>query len=812
MRTFYSHPDKYLSEHLRGVLEKTQKRTPQKMAAIAAIFHDLGKINPNFQLKLQGEKKVGYASHAYLSALAWLCYCQANQAKLKDLIGIDPAHDPSPVFAIAAMIARHHGNLLNLQTQGFFKEKGQKELREFLEQTSSDELPISKFLQQFPEYSEHKPFDIKPARATLDRLIFKFQREFQTALARITDPLDFFMETQFGFACLIESDKRDAGTNTQYNKELYGTYFKQNFATGLGKYVQSLPRKSDFDSLRTDMRVRAVENIRPMLAKGKRIFTLSAPTGAGKTLMLLSLAAEILNRSAGHSIIYALPFLSITEQTESICKDLYRDAPHAVLRIDSKSENGHIEQIQSDLDANPSAENLRQLMREIFSESTFDHPFIITTFVQLFEALVSNRNSTLLRLPNFARAIFLLDEIQALPPRLYTFFTAYLDEFCRKFDSYAIISTATMPYVDMPAKEMEEDENPRMLFKRYETPSELLDRTFYEHDAFNRYQITRLERDDLSIEDVAKIVRQQPQSCLVILNTIGDTKQLFNTLNADSDELLEGEVVLLNTHFTPNDRQIKIALCKSKLETNEKVILISTQLIEAGVDIDFPVLYRDMCPLPNLIQSAGRCNRNGKARAGDVYLFEIRKENGSASADYIYGRDLRWFLDFTKKAINGTVTEREMLAVQLSFFQKVGEDLHIGLHKQGDREINMVQCINHMAFDDLGQFRLIDKEFGEEARYYVKHDGAFEELQSRIAQLDFRLNDFDVIASLKAKVEEQLRRMAGNVVAIRLVRNNQTQAPPSDGEAVAGIHKLADPDDYSSITGIRLSGASGNII
>jgi hypothetical protein len=117
-----------------------------------------------------------------------------------------------------------------------------------------------------------------------------------------------------------------------------------------------------------------------------------------------------------------------------------------------------------------------------------------------------------------------------------------------------------------------------------------------------------------------------------------------------------------------------------------------------------------------------------------------------------------------------------------------------------------------MAFDDLGQFRLIDKEFGEEARYYVKHDGAFEELQSRIAQLDFRLNDFDVIASLKAKVEEQLRRMAGNVVAIRLVRNNQTQAPPSDGEAVAGIHKLADPDDYSSITGIRLSGASGNII
>jgi CRISPR-associated endonuclease/helicase Cas3 len=812
MKAFYSHPDKLLSEHLRGVVDKTQQRTPQKMAAIAALFHDLGKINPNFQHKLQGQKEVGYSSHAYLSALAWLCYCQTNQAKLNDLIGIDITSDPSPVFAIAAMIARHHGNLLNLETGGFFKERGQKDLREFLEHISSDELPISNFLKQFPEYSDHRPFDIKPERATLDRLIFKFQGGFQNILEYIADPLDFFMNTQFGFACLIESDKRDAGSNTQFNKEHYGAYIKQNFAARLEKYVRELPRKSDFDSLRTEMRVRAVENVRPLLAKGKRVFTLSAPTGAGKTLMLLSLAAEIMKHDADLSIIYSLPFLSITEQTEHICKNIYCDAPNAVLRIDSKSENKQMEQIQRDLDANPSDDNLRQLMREMFSENTFDHPFIITTFVQLFEALVSNRNSTLLRLPNFARAIFLLDEIQALPPRLYTFFTAYLDEFCRRFDSYAIISTATMPYVEMPEKEMEADEDPRRLFKRYETPCELLDRTFYERDEFNRYRITRLTHDDLRIDDLAHIIHQQPQSCLVILNTIGDTKQLYNALNIDSDESLDCEIVLLNTHFTPNDRQRKIQLCKDVLGKKGRVILISTQLIEAGVDIDFPVLYRDMCPLPNLIQSAGRCNRNGKVQVGDVYLFELKKENGAASASYIYGRDLRWFLDFTKEAINGTVTEKEMLNVQIRFFHKVGQDLHIGLHKQNGSEINMVQCLNHMAFDDLGKFRLIDKEFGEEARYYVKHDGAFEELQSRIAQLDFRTRDFDVIAPLKAKVEEQLRRMAGNVVAVRLGNNNQTQAPPSDGEAVAGIYKLADPDDYSSITGIKLSGASGNII
>ncbi len=805
MKSFHSHPDKLLSEHLSGVVEKTRQRTSLKMAEIAALFHDLGKINPNFQRKLFGEKNIGYSSHAYLSALAWLCYCQANKESLKDLIGIDPLRDPSPIFGIAAMIARHHGHLPNLEADGFFKEKEQKALREFLEQTSSEDLPISEFLQ---EMLEHSSFDIKPSGAVLDQLIFKFQFGFQHVIKLITDPLDFFMDTQFGFACLIESDKRDAGNNTQFNKKAYGAYIKENFASRLESFMRELPRKSDFDWLRTEMRVQAVENIRPKLAEGKRVFTLSAPTGAGKTLMLLSLAAEILKHDADLSIIYALPFLSITEQTEAICKNIYRDEPHSVLRIDSKSENKQIDKIQRELDANPSDDNLRRLMQEIFSQDTFDHPFIITTFVQLFEALVSNRNSTLLRLPNFARTIFLLDEIQALPPRLYTFFTAYLAEFCRKFDSYAIISTATMPYVGMPDKEMPDDENPHRLFKRYVEPYELLNRSFYEYKEFNRYRITRLEHDDFRVEALADIIRKQMKSSLVILNTIDDTKQLYDILKKDSDISLQPEFVLLNTHFTTNDRQKKIEFCKDRLKNNQRVMLISTQLIEAGVDIDFPVLYRDMCPLPSLIQSAGRCNRNGKEPYGDVYLFELKKENGMASSSFIYKRDVGWFLDFTKANLRGTVTEKEMFTVQRSFFRKVEQNLYIGLHG----EINMVSCINHMAFDDLGKFRLIDEEsLGHEFRYYVKNDGEFEKLQQQVEQLDYRVKDFKVIAHLKSKVEEQLRRMAGDIVAIRLADSKKDFAPFSNGEVV-GIRKLADPDDYSPMTGIKLNGAGGCII
>jgi CRISPR-associated endonuclease/helicase Cas3 len=809
MKAYYSHPEKLLADHLRGVMGGTRRRTPFKAAEIAALFHDLGKINPNFQLKLRGKKNVGYSSHAYLSALAWLCYCHSNKELLKDLIGSDPLNDPSPIFSIATMIARHHGNLPNLEKDGFFKEREQKALRAFLEQTSADDLPISEFLQGL---SEHRSFNIKPSGELLDHLIFRFQDGFQRVLHRITDPLDFFMNTQFGFACMIESDKRDAGNNAQFNKEKCGPYIKQNFAARLEEYLQKLPRKSHFDPLRTEMRLQAVESIGPGLAEGRRVFTLSAPTGAGKTLMLLSLAAEILKHNGDLSIIYSLPFLSITEQTETICRNICSDDSHAVLRIDSKSENKQIDEIQRKLDANPSDENLRKLMREIFSEDTFDHPFIITTFVQIFEALVSNRNSTLLRLPNFAHSIFLVDEIQALPPRLYTFFTAYLDEFCRKFDSYAIISTATMPYVDMPDKKMDNDENPHVLFKRYAKPSELLDTGFFTRTEFNRYRIIRLERQDFRVRDLADEIGRQLHSCLVILNTIDDTKQLHSILNGENDDSLEAECVLLNTHFTPNDRQRKIRLCNDRLRNHERVVLISTQLIEAGVDIDFPVLYRDMCPLPNLIQSAGRCNRNGKEMVGDVHLFELRKENGAASASYIYGRDLGWFLDFTKEKVNGIVTEKELFAVQQEFFSRVGNDLHVGLHKQAGREINMVRCINHMAFDDLGWFRLIDDEsFGEQLRYYVYDDGKFEELQEQVERLDYRIKDFNEIVRLKSRVEEQLRHMAGDIVNFRVSRNRRSAAPPAEAEAV-GILKLAFPEDYSAVTGIRLNEDAGYII
>ncbi|CAN5447068.1 hypothetical protein BH18ACI1_BH18ACI1_21530 [soil metagenome] len=447
---FCSHPENLLQNHLRGVRDKVLRRTKElpttlnlKTAEIAAIFHDLGKINPYFQRKLKGERVVEYSSHAYLSALAWFCFARTNGKKIAEWM------DSTERFiSVATMLAKHHGNLPNLN-DGIFKQRPFKDLQKFLEE--KPELPISDFLQIV---QEHSMFTLSDSPIFLNQVYKNARLDAEEVIKK---PLEFFLEMQFAFACLLESDKRDAGENETYKREDLKPYFEATFAERIDEKLNSFTVESDLNRVRTAMREEVVENLRLQLKSDKRVFTLSAPTGAGKTMMLLALAKEILKNDSDLSVIYALPFLSITEQVEGICKEIFYDIKEfdngkfeeevAVMRIDSRSENERIQKLQEEMETDQNKEKLIELLRENFSEETFDHRFIVTTFVQIFETLVSNRNATLLRLPNFSRSIFLLDEIQALPPRLYTFFVAFLDEFCRQFDSYAIVSTATMPYL-----------------------------------------------------------------------------------------------------------------------------------------------------------------------------------------------------------------------------------------------------------------------------------------------------------------------------------------------------------------------------
>ncbi len=800
---FNSHTGKPLQKHLQGVTAKVKYRTDNlptslnlKLAEIAALFHDLGKINPNFQAKLKGEKVKEYSSHAYLSAYAFMCFCQNNAEKVKSWMTLN-----DQFHSFLAMIARHHGNLPDFES-GILNKDETTRLSNFL--ATNPHLPISDFLQIL---ESHEKFDIDISAQFQERL-------FKAKLIQDNNlkPLDFFLETQFCFACLLEADKRDAVDYEIYNRQnLREIYFEENFGKKIVEKLDSFSERNALNDLRTAMRLESVESLRLKLTENKRVFTLSAPTGAGKTMMLLALAKEILARDKSLSVIYALPFLSITEQVEGICRNIFDDEKNAVLRIDSRAENQTIQKLQEKLDDEQTDENVKRLLQEAFTETTFDHPFIITTFVQVFEALLSNKNARVLRLPNFSKTVFLIDEIQALPYRLYSFFTAFLDEFCRQFDSYAIISTATMPHLDFSNQQTETHTAARKLFSNYETPDELLNAPkYFSEKVFNRYRVTRLFEADFTVSKLAEHIENRDESCLVILNTIDDTKDLYALL---ADSYADYECVLLNTHFTLADRRAKIEYCQKRLAEKEKIILISTQLIEAGVDIDFPTVYRDFCPLPSLIQSAGRCNRNGKLDFGEVFFFALQKESGKLSSELIYRDEAKSFLNYCRKKLPEIITESELFEIQKDFFKtEIGEYLKFGTHKQYGEELDFVKLINKAAFESLGKFRLIDEQhFGFEFRYYIPknyQDNAFKELQT-LTQIKNTRN-YQEAMQKRIAIENKLKEMSARVVTFRV--KNKDFAPAQDGEECCKIRKLGDLSKYTFERGIELRANAGFII
>ena len=266
-------------------------------------------------------------------------------------------------------------------------------------------------------------------------------------------------------------------------------------------------------------------------------------------------------------------------------------------------------------------------------------------------------------------------------------------------------------------------------------------------------------------------------------------------------------VVLLNTHFIPEDRSKKIERIKELLKKGEHIILISTQLIEAGVDIDFPIVYRDLCPLPSLIQSAGRCNRNKKIPLGQVYFFQLQKEKGRPSSEVIYKKEAADFLKFCKKEIQNGIEEKELFNVQSKFFDFIRDNLTIGDFDYGfEQHANMIECVNKAQFDLLGKFQLINNDtFGEQYRYYIpkdREDNSYDELIQIVSFLK-DTKTFEESKQIKIRLNNGLKAIGNRILNVRIGKN---QTPPqfSNPDEKFGIRVLSDLYKYSSETGLEL--------
>ena len=793
----YSHPGKLLKVHLENVALLSKRFTSSHAAELVSLFHDIGKVNPNFQEKLKGSCPKEYDHHAYLSAYAFFMFLIKNPDMFKVSHGFN---SNNYLISLITIVAKHHVDLPDMMPNGdnsILSSYEVSNLYAFL-----DKKHIS-FGNVFSELLGIEPS--MPSLMEEERIRFFFKgivnksNDYKVALP-------FYLEIQSIFSALIKADKSDAGdmvsTITKEAEDLKS--FSHIYPSILQHYLDDLNSQTLLNVERTKIRLESINSIRKGLKEGKQIFELTAPTGSGKTLMLLSLASEIIKSKGAKRIIYGLPFLSITEQVESEVLKILKGYEYFVQRIDSKSTNTRFDDIQKEMDENPSEKLSQELVALEFQEDTFAYPFIITTFVRIFETLLGNKNHELMKLPNFSNCVFLLDEIQSLPPRLYGFFVAYLDKFCKLTGSFAIISTATQPVLQLP----DSNKDAKDFFMDYEQPFKLLSLSHYENPVFNRYTV-EVQKSIIDIEQLGHLVLQEEKSVLVILNTIQDTKELYNIIEDNMDER---NVLLLNTHFTPRDRSLKIYLAKRKLRQGDKVVLISTQLIEAGVDIDFPVLYRDFATISSIVQSAGRCNRNGKnAEKGKVVVVRLGTDQGERSSLIYRGPD-KELINFSRESFyeSGNCEEKDMQNIQKTFFEKICNQLIFGAYGEELKD-NLMKDISQCMYEKVGKFSLIDNNiFGEECLYYVPRndiDKNFElllEYQKNLTKSISHDDKISVIQYHKRKLKNQLKKMSNRIVQIR-IKPNQSRPITSSDEDYNGLYKIS-TECYNFGTGIQIDG------
>lgn len=797
----YSHPGKLLKVHLENVALSSKRFTSFHAAKLVSLFHDIGKVNPNFQQKLSGSCPKGYDHHAYLSAYVFFLSLIRNSSIFQIPQGFNRKNY---LISLITIVAKHHGDLPNMMPNNgnsILSDYEIVNLYVFLDKT---DIPVDEIISELlgiktTEFTSLESLEIQRVRNTFIELVPNKPNEYKVALA-------FYLEIQSIFSALVKADKSDAGDMLSMldDDERYLNEFSHKYPNILQGYLDNLKSQTLLNIERTKIRLESINSIRKGLKEGKQIFELTAPTGSGKTLMLLSLASEIIKSKGAKRIIYGLPFLSITEQVESEVLKILKGYEYFVQRIDSKSTNTRFDDIQKELDENPSEKLLQELEALEFQEDTFDYPFIITTFVRIFETLLGNKNHELMKLPNFSNCVFLLDEIQSLPPRLYGFFVAYLDKFCKLTGSFAIVSTATQPALRLP----DDNKEAKEFFLDYEQPFKLLSLSHYENPVFNRYTV-EVQKSIIDIEQLGHQVLQEEKSVLVILNTIQDTKDLYNFIRKNMDNT---NVLLLNTHFIPRDRSLKIYLAKRKLRQGDKVVLISTQLIEAGVDIDFPVLYRDFATISSIVQSAGRCNRNGKnAEKGKVVVVRLGTNQGERSSLIYQGPD-KELIQFSRESFyeSENCEEKDMLNIQKAFFEKICDQLIFGAYGEKLKN-NLMEDISQCMYEKVGKFSLVDNNiFGEECFYYVPRNGDdknFKLLLKYQKNLKESLSHDDKISIIrchKRKLSNQLKKMANRIVQIR-IKPNQSKPITSSVEDYNGLYKIS-TKCYNFDTGIIIDG------
>ncbi len=530
-----------VKEHLEG--------TPNLSASFAAAFgaeelgrlcglaHDIGKYSEGFQLRIMEDgPKVDHASAGAIEC------CERKQD-------------------IAAMcVMGHHGGLMNLGGR-------------------DDLADADSFCGRMNRYKGSK-------RYAYDA--WKQEVKLPSVDAPSVEWKHWAFYTRMLYSCLVDADFLDtAAFMGEKRDHVVAKWNELNHR--LDEYTCGwYPPKGELNRIRCAI----LDTCRSQGETGEgSLFTLTVPTGGGKTVSSLAFALRHAKAAGKDRVIYVIPYTSIIEQTAAefrkiLGQDVVLEHHSGIVYDDGEGEN-------------PDARQKRMK----YASENWDMPVVVTTAVQFFESLYDHCPSACRKLHNIANSVVIFDEAQMLPlpylkPCVYA-----ISELTRAYNVTAILCTATQPALGT-------------LFEKYlnETPREICPHQLREDKIFKRVTFHRSGK--LTKHELAEGLNQHPQ-VLCIVNSRAAAQELYGML----DE--EGRYHL-STLMPPAERQKKLKSIRERLKQGLTCRVISTSLIEAGVDVDFPTVYREMAGLDSILQAAGRCNRNGERprEESHVQVFE----------------------------------------------------------------------------------------------------------------------------------------------------------------------------------------------
>lgn len=416
------------------------------------------------------------------------------------------------------------------------------------------------------------------------------------------DDVYFHHLSRMLFSCLVDADRLDT------ERFMDSASWKQRGCASavsellpkLETYIKRL-QSSVADTEVNRIRKQVQELCLSKAAGNKGFYSLTVPTGGGKTLSSLIWAMKHAVANSMSRIIIAIPYTSIIVQTAGLLKTIFGEE-----NVLEHHSNFNFDDIKD--------EKLREKTK--LATENWDYPIIVTTNVQLFESMFSNGTSDCRKLHNIVNSVIILDEVQTLPTDFLQPIVDALKAYQKLFGISVLFTTASQPVLSG----LIEGVNPRVKFEGIGQILEIIPPELALHDSLRRVEL-KIDNVGRTYDEIAARIAEFDK-VLCIVNTRKDAKALFDRL-PDEGIKLHLSRMMCPAHVGETINKIKLLLKDGSLSI---VRIVATQLVEAGVDIDFPVVFRQEAGLDSILQAAGRCNREGRKNIGQTFVFSLSAE------------------------------------------------------------------------------------------------------------------------------------------------------------------------------------------